>query len=77
MRVLVVWGLLDTIEIFSPNRQLSSVDLPTLDRPMIATVPNFMVLITTLVSCQGLAPTDTQSLPYARTPTALEPTAQF
>lgn len=77
MRVLVVWGLLDTIEIFSPSRQLSSVDLPTLDRPMIATVPNFMVLTTTPVSCQGLALTDRQSLPYARTPTVLEPTAQF
>src|SRR5690349_6641965 len=40
--VLVVCGFSDTIAIFSFKRRLSNVDFPTLDRPTMATVPNFM-----------------------------------
>jgi hypothetical protein len=37
MRVLVVCGLSDTMAIFSPMMRFSSVDLPALGRPMMAT----------------------------------------
>ena len=39
IRLRVVWGLGVTIASFSPTIRLSSVDLPTLGRPKIATVP--------------------------------------
>src|SRR5512134_1283141 len=41
--VLVVCGFSETIAIFSFNRRFSNVDFPTLDRPIMATVPNFIV----------------------------------
>src|SRR5690349_7031519 len=44
--VLVVCGLSETIAIFCSSSRLSNVDLPTLGRPIIATVPNFMALRT-------------------------------
>jgi len=37
MRWRVVWALRETMEIFSPTRRLSRVDLPTLGRPTMAT----------------------------------------
>jgi hypothetical protein len=33
----VVWGLSETIAIFSPTIRLTSVDFPALGRPMTAT----------------------------------------
>ena len=39
MRLRVVCGLGVTMASFSPTMRLSSVDLPTLGRPRIATVP--------------------------------------
>ncbi len=39
MRLRVVWGLGVTIASFSPTMRFISVDLPTLGRPRIATVP--------------------------------------
>src|SRR6185503_1312376 len=39
MRLRVVWGLGVTMASFSPTIWLSSVDLPTLGRPRMATVP--------------------------------------
>ena len=39
MRWRVVCGLRDVIETFAPTSRLSSVDLPTLGRPTIATRP--------------------------------------
>src|SRR5512147_1698130 len=44
IRVLVVCGFSETIAIFSCKSRFNSVDLPTLDRPIIATVPNFIAL---------------------------------
>ncbi|MCG3774160.1 MAG: hypothetical protein JW395_0977 [Nitrospira sp.] len=44
--VLVVCGLSETIAIFCSSNRLSKVDLPTFGRPIIATVPNFIVLRT-------------------------------
>src|SRR5438093_12306940 len=40
MRVLVVWGLSETIASFVPTSRLSSVDLPAFGRPMSETKPN-------------------------------------
>src|SRR6185436_14974162 len=42
--VLVVCGLSETMAIFCSSSRLSNVDLPTLGRPIIATVPNFIML---------------------------------
>src|SRR3990167_5150807 len=41
IRLRVVWGLGETMEIFWPSRLLSRVDLPTLGGPMRATMPDF------------------------------------
>ena len=38
-RERVVWGLLLTMEIFSPTRRLIRVDLPTLGEPTMAVKP--------------------------------------
>jgi hypothetical protein len=40
---LVVWGFGVTIEIFCPNKPFSSVDLPALGGPTIATTPDLIV----------------------------------
>jgi hypothetical protein len=37
MRWRVVWGRFDVMEILAPTSALTSVDLPTLGRPTIAT----------------------------------------
>src|SRR5512139_4302867 len=40
MRFLVVWGLSEMMEIFSPRRQFMSVDFPTFGRPTMAMKPD-------------------------------------
>jgi len=41
MRLRVVWGLGETMATFWPTRVLTSVDLPALGRPTIATKPDW------------------------------------
>src|SRR4030042_3099263 len=41
----VVWGLGETMAIFSPTRRLSRVDLPTLGLPIMGTTPERKSLI--------------------------------
>ena len=45
MRLRVVWGLLVTMAIFSPTSALSRVDLPTLGRPTMVMIPDFLTSI--------------------------------
>ena len=43
MRLRVVWGLLVTMATFSPTRALVRVDLPTLGRPQMVMMPDFLI----------------------------------
>ena len=43
IRFRVVWGLLETMATFSPTRALVRVDLPTLGRPTIEIIPDFLM----------------------------------
>jgi hypothetical protein len=43
IRFRVVWGLGVTMEIFCPSKAFSSVDLPALGGPTIATIPDLIV----------------------------------
>ena len=45
MRLRVVWGLLVTMAIFSRTRALVGVDLPTLGRPTMLIIPDFLISI--------------------------------
>ena len=45
MRLRVVWGLGETMAIFSPARVLVRVDLPTLGRPQMVMMPLFLMFI--------------------------------
>ena len=45
MRLRVVWGLLVTMAIFSPTRALVRVDFPTLGRPTMEIMPDFVRFI--------------------------------
>src|SRR5688500_10557289 len=51
--------------IFSFNKRFSNVDLPTLDRPMMATVPNFTAAIAPV---RHPGPTDTRFRLFERIP---------
>jgi hypothetical protein len=39
MLMRVVWGLGDVMESFRPKREFNRVDLPTLGKPAMATLP--------------------------------------
>ena len=45
IRLRVVWGLLETMATFSPTRALVRVDLPTLGRPAMVMMPDFVILM--------------------------------
>ena len=54
MRLRVVWGLVETMAIFSPTRAFSKVDLPTFGRPTSAMKPD----LNSSMPCEILANSD-------------------
>lgn len=44
MRLRVVWGLFETMAIFSPTRALVSVDLPTFGRPQMVIIAVLVII---------------------------------